>query len=157
MKKFTVFSVAGEEFGIQLERVVEIVRTQKVTPLPRVPDYITGVINLRGTIIPVMDLRKRLNVNPSSVRERIIITTMHGGKIGILVDSVKEIISIEEKQIASTPSIFKGLKPEYIKGIGKISDRLIVILSLDNLLTSEEMILLGESKGGLSPENLAEK
>jgi purine-binding chemotaxis protein CheW len=157
LNKFTVFTIAGEEFGIELDSVVEIVRPQKATPLPKVPAFISGVINLRGTVIPVMDLRKRLNVEPSSPRERIIITRMHGEKIGLLVDTVKEIISIEKKEIAPPPLIFKGLRPEYLRGIGKIADRLIVILNLDSLLTSEEMILLGERREGLSSEDLSKK
>ncbi len=155
MNKFTVFTIAGEEFGIELDRVVEIVRPQRATPLPKVPTFISGVINLRGTIIPVMDLRKRLNVKPSSPRERIIITRMHGEKIGLLVDTVKEIINIEKEQIAPPPSIFKGLRPEYLRGIGKIAERIIVILNLDSLLTSEEMVLLEERKEELSSEDLS--
>ncbi len=154
MNKFTIFSIATEEFGVKLDKVVEIVRPMKVMPLPRVPAFITGVFNLRGSVIPVMDLRKRLNVQSASARERIIITKMHGEKIGLLVDSVKEILSIEEQQITPAPSIFQGLKPEYLMGIAKFDDRLIVILNLDNLLTSEEMILLEEHKEKISPEAL---
>ncbi len=154
MSSYTVFTVAGEEFGIEVDRVVEIVRPQKITPLPQAPPFINGVINLRGVVMPLMDLRKRLNVEPSSKREKVIITRMHGEKIGLLVDTVKEIINIDDKQLASPPSIFKGLKPEYLRGIGKIGDRLIVILHIDNLLTSEEMILLDERKEEVSSEDV---
>ncbi len=155
MSKYTVFTIAGEEFGIDLGRVVEVVRPQKTTPLPKVPHFVDGVINLRGTIIPVMDLRKRLNVKPSPGKERIIVTKMHGEKMGVLVDTVTEIINIEDSQVAPSPSIFKGLKPEYMGGIGKVKGRLIVILNLDNLLSSEEMIMLDERKEELSPEDLS--
>lgn len=156
MNKFAVFTIAGEEFGIELEKIVEVVKSQKVTPLLKVPEFITGVINLRGNVIPLMDLRKRLGVKPSSSRARIIVTKIHGGNIGLLVDTVKEILTIEKEEIASTPSIFKGLKPEYIMGIGKIADRLIVILNLDNLLSSDEIMLLGEQKDALHPGNITE-
>ncbi len=142
MGKFAVFTVSGEEFALELDKIFEIIKSQKTVPLHDVPDYVNGVINFRGTVIPLIDLRKYLNVEPSSRKERIIITKMHGEKIGLLVDSVKEIVSIEERQIARAPSIFKGLKPEYIKGIGKIIKRLIIILNLDNLLTSEEVMLI---------------
>lgn len=155
MNKLAVFTIAGEEFGIELNRVVEIIRPQKTTFLPNVPDFIDGVINLRGTVITVMDLRKRLNVKPSSSREKIIVASMHGEKIGILVDTVKEIISIEDDQISPPPSVFKGLKAEYFRGIGKVEDRLIVILDLDSLLSSEEMISLEERKVKLSPDELS--
>ncbi len=144
MGKFAVFTISGEEFGLELDKILEIVKSQESISLPSVPNYINGVINLRGTVIPLMDLRKRLNVKPSPQKERVIVTKMHGEKIGLLVDSVKKIVNIEEKEIAPAPSIFKGLKPEYIKGIGKILDRLIIILNLDNLLTSEEVISLGD-------------
>jgi len=153
LSKFAVFTIAGEEFGIEIDRIVEIVRPLKVTPLPKVPAFISGVINLRGTVIPLMDLRKRLGVAPSPRRERIIITKMHGEKIGLIVDSVEEIVSIEEEQIARPPSIFRGLKPEYLRNIVKIVDRLIVILNLDTLLTSEEMVLLEERKEDLSSDS----
>jgi purine-binding chemotaxis protein CheW len=142
--KFVVFTVSGEEFGIGLDRIFEIIKPQKATPLPGVPNYISGVINLRGAVLPLMDMRKRLNVKPVPKKEKIIIVKMHGEKIGLLVDSVKEILNIEEEQIAPPPSIFKGLKPEYLKGIGKMSERLIIILNLDILLTSEEITLIGD-------------
>ena len=146
MSKFAVFNISGEEFGIELGRIAEIVKFQKSTPLPKVPAFISGVINIRGDVIPLVDLRKRLGVEPSHSQGRIIITKIHEEKIGLLVDAVKEIVSIKKESIASTPSFFKGLKSEYIIGIGKVADRLIVILNLDNLLSSEEMILLGEHK-----------
>jgi purine-binding chemotaxis protein CheW len=150
--KFIVFSIAGKEFGIPIDRIVEIVKKQKITPLPKVPQFISGVINLRGAIIPLMDLRKRLGVEPSSVKERILIIKMHGEKIGLLVDDVREIARIENEHISSPPSIFKGLKQEYLLSIARIAERLIIILNLDNLLTSEEMILLEESKEALFSE-----
>ena len=146
MSKFAVFNISGEEFGIELGRIAEIVKFQKSTPLPKVPAFISGVINIRGDVIPLVDLRKRLGVEPSHIQGRIIITKIYEEKIGLLVDAVKEIVSIEKESIASTPSFFKGLKSEYITGIGKVAERLIVILNLDNLLSSEEMILLGEHK-----------
>jgi purine-binding chemotaxis protein CheW len=160
LNKIAVFTIAGEEFGTELDKIVEIIRPQKVTPIPKVPAFIIGVINLRGTVIPVMDLRARFSVKSSSLRERIVIAKMRGEKIGLLVDSVKEIMNIEKEQIASPPTIFRGLKPEYLMGIGKLGDRLIIILNLDSLLTAEEMILLEERKenlnSGVLPKNLSQ-
>jgi purine-binding chemotaxis protein CheW len=91
-----------------------------------------------------MDMRRRLGVKPAPQKEKIIIVKMHGEKIGLLVDSVKEILNIEDGQIAPPPSIFKGLRPEYLKGIGKLPERLVIILNLDNLLTLEEIRLIGD-------------
>ena len=160
MNKIAVFTIAGEEFGIELDKIVEIIKPQKVTPIPKVPAFISGVINLRGTVIPVMDLRVRFSVKPSSSGHRILIAKMHGEKVGLIVDSVREIMNIEEEQIASPPTIFRGLKPEYLMGIGKLGDRLIIILNLNSLLTAEEMILLEERKenlnSGVLPENISQ-
>ena len=161
MDKIAVFTIAGEEFGIELNKIVEIIKPRKVTPVPKVPAFISGMINLRGKVIPVMDLRARFSVKPSSSREKILIAKMHGEEIGLIVDSVKEIINIEKEQIASPPTIFRGLKPEYLKGIGKLGDRLIIILNLDSLLTAEEMVLLEERKenlnSGVLPGNISQK
>ncbi len=154
MNKIAVFTVADEEFGIEIDKISEIIKPLEVTSIPKVPTFIKGLINLRNDVIPLMDLRERLNVKPSPLKERIIIVRMRGEKMGLLVDSVKGIVNIKKEQIARPPSIFKGLKPEYLMGIGKIMGRLIIILNLDSLLTSEEMILLGECKEDLSRESL---
>lgn len=161
MSKYLVFSIAAEECGIELSKVSEILRPQKTTPFPGVPKYINGIINLRGAVMPLMDLRKRLGVKSFPKKERIIIASIHNEKIGLMVDSVNEITNIDDKNIASPPAIFRGIKPEYLKGIGKISERLIILLNLDNLLTSEEIMMIGDiSEAGLPGErggNEAEK
>lgn len=144
MSRFIIFTVSGEEFGIELNKVIEIIRPQKPTSFPGVPGYIIGVFNLRGSVIPLIDMRKRLNVKPLPDREKILIVNLHEGRIGLLVDSVKEILAIEDEQISPPPSIFKGLKTEYLKGIGRVNDRLIIIFNLDNLMTPEEITMLGD-------------
>ncbi|MBI4838255.1 MAG: chemotaxis protein CheW [Nitrospirae bacterium] len=147
MSKYAIFAIAGEEFGIDLDKVFEITRPLKTTPLPNTPGFITGVINLRGAVIPLLDMRKRLNVEPSPLEERIVIVMIRGEKIGLLVDAVRQILYIDKKEISSPPAIFKGLKPEYLSGIGKSGDKLIIILNIDNLLTPEEIMLLGSLSG----------
>lgn len=144
MSKYLVFSIAGEECGIELSKVSEIIRPQKTTPFPGVPKYINGIINLRGVVMPLMDLRKRLGVKSFPKKERIIIVSLHNEKIGLMVDSVNEITNIDDNSISSPPAIFRGIKPEYLNGIGRISERLIILLNLDNLLTSEEIMLIGD-------------
>jgi len=153
LSKFAVFILAGEEFGLELSRIVEILKAQKITPLPKLPSFLCGVINLRGIVIPIMDLRKRFGMAPSPIRERIIIVKTRNERIGLLVDAVKGILSLEKENVIVPPSIFKGLKAEYLSGIGKAGDRLIVLLSLDNLLTSEERIDLGELKSEIRSEH----
>jgi purine-binding chemotaxis protein CheW len=142
--KYIVFRIHGEEFGIELGRVFEIINPQKAIPCPGTPAYIKGIFNLRGTVIPLMDLRQRLGVSPSTEKEKIVVAFMHDEKVGLLVDAIEEITNIDEEQIASPPSIFKGLKPEYLLGVGKLSDRLIIILNMDAMMTIEEIKFLGD-------------
>lgn len=142
MGRFIIFTISGEEFGIEISRVIEIIRPQKATGFPGVPAYVTGVFNLRGSVIPLIDMRKRLSVKPQPNREKVLIVKLHDGKVGLLVDSVREILNIDEKQISPPPSIFKGLKTEHINGIGRVNDRLVIIFNLDNLITLEEITML---------------
>lgn len=143
MNKFIVFTISGEEFGIDLGKVYEILKPQKATPCPGTPGYINGIFNLRGTVIPLMDLRKRLGVESSPEKEKIIIVYIHKEMIGLLVDTIEGIESIDAQHVSPPPSLFKGLKPEYLLGVGKLPERLIIILNLDNLMTTEELQLIG--------------
>ena len=152
MNKYIVFRIHGEEFGIELGKVFEIINPLKVIPCPGTPEYIKGIFNLRGTVVPLMDLRQRLGVTPSPENEKIIVVYMHDEKVGLLVDAIEEIANINEEQIASPPSIFKGLKPEYLLGVGKLSDRLIIILNMDTLMTIEEIKFLGDISDASLPE-----
>ncbi|GAB4536248.1 MAG: chemotaxis protein CheW [Thermodesulfovibrionia bacterium] len=156
MGRFIIFTISGEEFGIEISKVIEIIRPQKAIGFPGVPAYVSGVFNLRGSVIPLIDMRKRLNVMPRPNREKILIVRLHEGKVGLLVDSVREILNIDEKMISPPPSIFKGLKTEHIKGIGRVNDRLIIIFNLDNLITLEEITMLEDitEKSAISPGEL---
>jgi purine-binding chemotaxis protein CheW len=145
--KFAVFRIGEEVFGVEIKRVVEILKPQKTYSLPELPDFLSGVINVRGEIIPLLDLRKRFGFQSSSKNERIIIVRCDNEKIGLLVDEIKEIISFTPEEVISPPSIFKGLKRKYLTGLGKKDDRIIILLNIDNLLTSEEKIILQESEG----------
>lgn len=149
MQKFTVFKISDENFGITIERVVEILKVQKVFSIPGLPEFLSGVISVRGSIIPLIDLRKRFGMTPTGKKERIIIVKFEKEKIGFLIDGIKEILSLSPEEITSPPSIFKGFRTEYLTGLGKKDDRIIILLNIDNLLTSEEKIKLKESLGVL--------
>jgi len=142
VNRFVVFTISGEELGIEINRIVEILKPQKVTSFPGVPSYVIGVFNLRGSVIPLIDMRMRLNVRAKPDKEKILIVKLHEGRVGLLVDSVKEILSIDDELISPPPPIFKGLKTEHIKGIGRVNDRLIIIFNLDNLISQEDITLL---------------
>jgi purine-binding chemotaxis protein CheW len=146
LKKFAVFIIGEEYFGIEIARVIEILNTQKIHSIPEMPDFLSGVITVRGEIIPIIDLRQRLCLQSTSEKELIIVIKYDNEKVGILVDTVKEIISLTHDEIISPPSIFRGLKRKYLSGLGKKEDRIIIILNLDDLLTSEEKIMLKEAE-----------
>jgi purine-binding chemotaxis protein CheW len=147
MPKFTIFKIGDEIFGIGIERVVEILKAQKVFTIPGLPEFLSGVMSVRGNVVPVMDLRRRFGVRPSGKKERIIMVRYGKEKIGFLVDDIKEILSLSPDEIRTPPSIFKGFKTEYLTGLGKHGDGIIILLNIDNLLTSEEKIKLRESIG----------
>lgn len=147
MGKVAIAIIGKEEFGIDIARIVEILKRQEVSQLPNLPDFLSGVINLRGEIIPVIDLRKRFGIGDSGGKGRIVVIRFGREKIGLYVDDIKEIINLDPLEISSPPSIFKGLKTEYMTGIGRKGDRIIVILNLDSILTAEEEIRIEDLMG----------
>ena len=147
MLKFAVFKIADEDFGVEISRVVEILKRQKTYSLPDLPDFLSGVINIRGEVIPLLDLRKRFGTHTPPKKERVLVVHCSGEKIGLLVDEIKEIISLSHEEVVAPPSLFKGLKRRYLTGLGKKDDRIIILLDIDNLLTSEEKMVLEEAEG----------
>jgi len=147
MSKFTIFNISRDVFGIDISRVLEILRVQKIFSIPGLPGFLTGVMSVRGAVIPIMDLRLRFGMNPAgNAKERIILVRYGEEKIGFLVDEIREILRLEAEDIKPSPSIFKGFKTEYLTGLGKKGEQIIILLNIDNLLTSEEKIWLKESK-----------
>lgn len=146
MAKYTIFNIGEDAFGIDIACVVEILKVQKIFSIPGLPSFLTGVMSVRGAVIPVMDLRLRFGMKPSGRKERIILVKFGREKIGFLVDEIREILMLNPEDIRPSPSIFKGFKTEYITGLGKKGERIIILLNVDNLLTSEEKIWLKESK-----------
>lgn len=144
MGKIAVVCAGEEEFGIEIGKVVEILKGQRIYLLPQLPSFLSGVANIRGEVIPLVDLRKRFGISSASDKERIIVVRSGKEKVGLLVDDVKEIVDLQQDEIIRPPSIFKGLKTEYLTGIGRRGDSIIILLNLDTLLTSEEKIQLEE-------------
>lgn len=145
MEKFIIFGLGEEDFGLNIKNVVEILKSQKVRGLPHLPDFISGVITVRGDVIPLIDMRKRFGVRSSAKNERVIIIRTGSEKVGIMVDMVKEIVSFSEEETINPPAIFKGLKIEYMEGIAKKKGSVVILLSIESLLSSEEKIMLKES------------
>ena len=144
--KFAIFKIGQEDFGIEIDKVVEILNTQKVYTLPELPDFLSGVITVRGEVVPLLDLRIRFGIAAVEAKELIIIVRYDIEKIGLLVDEIQEIISLNSNEIMAPPTLFKGLKRKYLSGIGKKDDRIFILLNIDYLLTSEEKIILKETE-----------
>ena len=144
--QLVVFVMESEEFACSINNVREVLKMIRVTPLPRSLDFVEGVINMRGEVIPVIDLRKRFGL-PEAERtdeSRIIIVEVEERMVGLIVDSVREVLSIPNEQIQEAPSQVAGGKTDLIKGVGKVADRMLIILDLDRILTSEEQIALDD-------------
>jgi purine-binding chemotaxis protein CheW len=142
--QLVVFVLASEEFACNIADVREVLKMIRVTPLPRSLDFVEGVINLRGEVIPVIDLRKRFNLPAVDRTEesRIIIVEVEERMVGLTVDSVSEVIRLSNKQIQEAPNQVAGEQTNLIMGVGKIDERMLIILNLERILTSEEQIAL---------------
>lgn len=143
MTNVAVVFAGEEEFGIELGKVVEILKVPRVYQLPQLPSFLSGVVNIRGEIVPLVDLRKRFGIVASPVKERIVLVRSGPEKVGLLVDGVKEIITLQPEETTKPPGMFKGLKTEYMTGIARRDDSIIILLDLDALLSSEEKIQMG--------------
>ena len=146
--KYLTFTLAEEEYGIGILKVKEIIGMMAITTVPQTPEYMKGVINLRGKVIPVVDLRLKFGMEAIGYTERtcIIVVEITGdGKkiqIGILVDSVSEVLNIKVGDIEDTPNFGSHLNTDYILGMAKTGGRVKILLDIDKVLSSEEKIVL---------------
>lgn len=145
--RYLIFLLDQETYGIEIKYVTEIIGIQTITEIPELPDYVKGIINLRGKIIPVMDVRLRFKkpAKPYNDRTCIIIVDIHGSAIGLIVDSVTEVLSIPEEEIVEPPSMHKGYSNRYIKHIGKVGNDVKLLLDCEKLFSEEEWEELQES------------
>ena len=135
------FSVGREFFGVNIGAIKEIIRVPDITSVPDTPDFVEGVINLRGRIVPVIDMIRRVGI-PSVERNRgnkILVLELAGKMVGLIVDSASDIIKISEDAIEPPPDILSSIGAEYVTGVGKLEGKLIVLLDLTRLLSAEEM------------------
>jgi len=130
------FQLGKEEYGIEISSVQEIIRATDITPVPGAPSHVRGVINLRGKIIPVVDLRTRFALPPSeaSDAQRIVVVELREKRIGMLVDSVSQVIKIPSGVVEAMPEEATSVDENFIKGVGKLEGRLIIILDLNRSL-----------------------
>jgi purine-binding chemotaxis protein CheW len=139
------FRIGRETFGLPISIVREIVRVPEITSIPNAPDYIEGVINLRGRIIPVVDLRKRFGevVAKADKRNRIVVVELENRNIGLIVNSASEVLKIPPSDIEAPHAVFQEGELDYITGVGKLRGRLVMLLDLGKLLQRSELRGLG--------------
>lgn len=141
-----VFRLDKEEYGLDIMKVNGIEKYQEVVKVPNAPEYIEGMINLRGEVLPIFSLRTKFNLADKEYDDdtKIIVVYTNDIKVGFIVDSVAEILQINEDDVEAAPAIVTGINRKYIKSVAKIEDRMIVLVDIDLLVTDEEKITLGE-------------
>ena len=143
--QLVTFSIADEEFGVDILKVQEIIRTMEISKVPRAPDFVEGVINLRGKVIPIIDLRRRFGLayKAHDKDTRIIVIEITDVIVGFVVDAVSEVLRIPASTVEPPPPVVAGLDSEYISGVGKLENCLLILLDLDKLLSVDDMAMLG--------------
>jgi purine-binding chemotaxis protein CheW len=153
-QKLLTFSLGSEGYGISILKVKEIIGMMDITPVPKTPDFIEGVINLRGKIIPVMDLRVKFGMQRQDYNDRtciIVVEILIKGVqklLGVVVDMVSEVVNISCDQIEPPPEYGTSIEHNSILGIGKIKDRVVIILDIDEVFICDEIVKLLENKEG---------
>ena len=139
--QLVVFQLSDEEYGAAIGQVQEIVNLGKVTRMPKAPAFVEGIINLRGRVVPIIDIRKRFDLAPKErdKNARIMVVLVEGQAMGIVVDSISEVLRLPKEDIEPPPQIIGDISATYLKGVGKVGDRLVVLLDLDKVLTIEEV------------------
>lgn len=143
--KYLTFKLGAEEFGLEILKVQEIIKMMEVTRVPRIPDYVRGVINLRGKVIPVVDLRLKFGMEARETTDKtcvIVVQVRHGEGIvtlGTIVDEVSEVLDVAADQIEPTPEFGTSVDTDFILGMGKIGKRVVMLLDVDKVLSGGEL------------------
>ncbi|GAQ26233.1 MULTISPECIES: chemotaxis protein CheW [Tepidanaerobacter] len=146
IRQFVEFKLSDEEYGIDILQVKTIERMMPITRVPKTPDFVEGVINLRGEIVPVIDLKKRFDLPPGEVTDstRIIIASIDDITVGMIVDAATEVIQLSQDDIEPAPPIIGGIDANYLDGVGKIDGRLLILLNVAKLLKPQEINQLAQ-------------
>ena len=147
--KFVTLGIGDERYGIEVGKSREIIARYEIVPLPKTPDFIEGIISLRGDIIPVVDLRKRFELeNKERGKDtRIIVVELADFAVGIQVDKVYEVLKLSSDDIEPPPPLVSGLKADYLEGVAEINESLITILNLDKIFSTSERLMLSDMEG----------
>ncbi len=139
--QYVTFALAGEEYGVDILKVQEIIGYKGFTKIPDVAEYIKGVLNLRGTVVPVVDLRLKFRMEPKEYDKFtvIMIVVVQGRVMGIIVDAVSDVVNLGPKDIQPTPKIAARIKTDFITGMGKKDEKFIILLDIERVLSLEEL------------------
>lgn len=145
--KYLTFHLAGEDYGIEIQYVIEIIGILNITDVPDMPAFIRGVINLRGKVVPIMDVRARFNMEARDYDDRtcIIVVNIDGTEVGLVVDEVSEVMDIPEANVEPAPRTSRDSENSYIQGMGKVNNNVKILLDVHKLLFSGEMQKLTEA------------
>ena len=145
-EQMVVMELANESYGVDIDAVNTIIRMQEVTKIPRSEDFVDGVINLRGSIVPVIDLRKKFRLDATEITKasRIVVVEAAGQVIGMIVDSVVETLRLPKDAIEPPSPVVVSVDSQYVRGVGKQDDRLVILLDIDKIMTAGEMESLAD-------------
>ncbi len=147
MRQLISFTVGAEEYGLELLRVKEVIRMRQITWLPKAPPCVKGIINLRGDVIPIVDLRERfgLQQEQQTASTRVIVVEVGGKPVGMVVDSASQVVRVPADQFDPTPAVMGERSRDFITAVGKTGDRLIIMIDVDRILDSEEMSQIADT------------
>ncbi|TFW72841.1 chemotaxis protein CheW [Methylotenera oryzisoli] len=142
--EYLTFVLGAEEYGLEILKVQEIRGYDAVTQIANTPEFIKGVVNLRGKIVPIVDLRIKFNLGKVEYNEFtvVIILNLHGRVVGIVVDGVSDVIALKEEQIRDVPSLVTSIDTKYIVGLATLDQRMLILVDIEQLMTSQEMALV---------------
>jgi len=139
--QFLTFTIQGEEYGIEILRVQEIKGFSRIRPIPNAPSYVKGVMNLRGTVVPIVDLRARFGMSEAEYNQFTVIIVVSVGSrvVGLLVDAVSDVLNINRQQIEETPEMGSDTETGFFRGMGKVGEKLVLLLNVDRLVGNEKI------------------
>lgn len=143
--KYLTFLLAQESYGLEILKVSEIIKIMNITLVPQMPEYVKGVINLRGRVIPVIDLRLKFGLEEIPYTEETCVIVVNlGTQIGIIVDTVEEVLDIPQDAIEPPPHMGNGVGTEFIRGMGKIEEKVKILLDIEMVLSADELTSIGQ-------------
>lgn len=149
--QLVTFKVDKEEYGVHIMQVQEIIRLAAITRVPRAPSFVEGIMDLRGKVLPVVDLRKRflLPAKEHSENSRVVVVNIDDMTLGLIVDAISEVMRLPNSAIEGPPRIIAGIDSRFLKGIGRLDKRLLILLDLDKIFSAEEVFGMNQVAGGM--------